>query len=179
MERVAEEAERAAHQNNLKEIYTKTKLRGYLKKPSTGIRTKEGNVITTEEEVLERWKEHFYEILNVFCEEADLTEGCQLGDCEDPIDMDTGPFTIQELRQVISRLKNGKAPGVDKKKASPPIALDQLLNICRLLVSVKCYLTGGDLCWPKYPRKVIRLFVTATEGYPYFHYNTKSSAECS
>ena len=104
------------------------------KKPSTGIRTKEGKVIITEEEVLERWKEHFYEILNVSCEESDLPEGCQLGDCEDPIEMDTGPFTIQELRKVISRLKNGKAPGVDNisaemLKASPPIALCQLLNI--------------------------------------------------
>ena len=36
LERVAEEAERAAHQNNLKELYTKTKvLSGCLKKPST------------------------------------------------------------------------------------------------------------------------------------------------
>ena len=99
------------------------------------MRTKEGKVITTEEEVLERWQEHFYEILNVACEEIDLPEGGELGDCVDPIEMDTGPFTIQELRQVISRLKNGKAPGVDNinaemLKASPPIALDQLLNIC-------------------------------------------------
>ena len=85
--------------------------------------------------MLERWKEHFYEILNVACEETDLPDGCQLGDCEDPIEMDTGSFTIQEMRQVMSRLKNGKAPGVDNVsaemlKASPPIALEQLLNIC-------------------------------------------------
>ena len=53
--------------------------------------------------MLERWKEHFYEVLNVACDETDLPEGCQLGDCEDPIEMDTGPFTILELRQVISR----------------------------------------------------------------------------
>ena len=108
LERVAEEAERAAHQHNLKELYTKTRLlSGCLKKASTGIRTKDGKVITTEEEVLERWKDRFYEILNVACEETDPTEGCQLGECEDPIEMDTGPFTIQEPRQVISQLKNG------------------------------------------------------------------------
>ena len=85
--------------------------------------------------MLERWKEHFYENLKVACEETDLPDGCQLGDCEDPIEMDTGSFTIQEMRQVMSRLKNGKAPGVDNVsaemlKASPPIALEQLLNIC-------------------------------------------------
>ena len=68
LERVTEEAERAAHQNNLKELYMKTKLlRGCLKNPSTGIRRKHGEVITTEEEVLKRWKENFYEILNVAC----------------------------------------------------------------------------------------------------------------
>ena len=55
MERVAEEARRAAHQNNLKELYTKTKLlSSCLKKLSTGTRTKDGKVITTKEEVLER-----------------------------------------------------------------------------------------------------------------------------
>ncbi|KAL9971984.1 hypothetical protein ACROYT_G018215 [Oculina patagonica] len=77
LERIAEEAERAAHQNNLKELYMKTKLlSGCLKKPSTGIRAKDGTVITTEEEVLERWKEHFYEVLNVACEETGFPEGC-------------------------------------------------------------------------------------------------------
>ncbi|KAL9958657.1 hypothetical protein ACROYT_G035706 [Oculina patagonica] len=49
--------------------------------------------------------------------------------------MDTSPVTIEEVRGVISRLKNGKAPGVDNSsaemlKASPAIALYQLLNIC-------------------------------------------------
>ena len=49
--------------------------------------------------------------------------------------MDTYPFTIQERRQLISQLKNGKAPGIDTIStemltASPPIALYQVLNIC-------------------------------------------------
>ena len=68
MERVAEEVERARHQTNLKELYMKIKLLSrYLKTPSTEIRTKDRKVVTTEEEVLERWKEPFYEILNVAC----------------------------------------------------------------------------------------------------------------
>ena len=81
--------------------------------------------------MLQRWKEHFYKILNVACEETDLPEGCQLGGCEYPIEMDTGPFTIQERRQVISRLRNAKKNiSAEMLKASPPIALYQLLNIC-------------------------------------------------
>ena len=105
LETVVEVAERAAHQNNPKELFIKTKLlSGCLKKTSTGIRTKDGKVITTEGKVLERWKEHFYEILNVACEGTDLPEGWQLDDCEQPIEVDTGPFTIQELRRAISRI---------------------------------------------------------------------------
>jgi len=45
---------------------------------------------TTEEKVLERWKEHFYEILDVSCEETDLPERCQLDYCEESTEMDTG-----------------------------------------------------------------------------------------
>ncbi|KAL9987722.1 hypothetical protein ACROYT_G002072 [Oculina patagonica] len=136
LERIAEEAERAAHQNNLKELHMKTKLlSGCLRKPSTGVRAKDSTVISTEEEVLERWKEHFYEVLSVACEETGVPEGCQLDICEEPIEMDTSPFTIEEMRRDISRLKNDKAPGVDNisaemVKASPAVAMYQLLNIC-------------------------------------------------
>jgi len=48
LEKVAEETEKAAHQNNLKELYMKTNLlRGCLKKLSTGTRTKGGKVHDT------------------------------------------------------------------------------------------------------------------------------------
>lgn len=59
LKRVAEDAERATDNNNLKQLYTKTKLlSGCLKKPSMAIGTKDGYVITTEEdpEVLESGK---------------------------------------------------------------------------------------------------------------------------
>ena len=47
--------------------------------------------------------------------------------------MDTGPLTIQELKQAISGLTNDKTPGEDKirvemPKAGSAIALNQLLN---------------------------------------------------
>ena len=72
--------------------------------------TKDGKIITTEEEVLVRLKEYFYEILNVACEETELPEGCKLGVCEDSIEMDTGPSTIQELRQYTSSWRTVKLP---------------------------------------------------------------------
>ncbi|KAL9964923.1 hypothetical protein ACROYT_G028636 [Oculina patagonica] len=184
LERIAEEAEMAAHQNNLKELYMKTKLlSGYLKKPSTGIRAKDGTVITIEEEVLERVKEHFYEVLNVACEETGFPEGCQLDICEEPIEMDTSPFTIEEVRRVISGLKNGKAPGADNisaemLNASPTIALYQLLNICNQTLDQCKAPSGKNLSWPKCPRKAIHLSAIITVGYPYYQYLTRSSADC-
>ncbi|KAL9953885.1 hypothetical protein ACROYT_G041433 [Oculina patagonica] len=159
----------------------KTKLlSGCFKKQSTGIRAKDGKVITTEEDVLEGWREHFYEVLNVACEESDFPEGCQLDACKGPIEIDTSPFAIQEVRRAISRLKNGKATGVNSisaemLKASPAIALNRLLYICnqcnRLSTSVKPRLTGGDLSWPECWG--IRLSVIITEEFPYFQYLTR------
>jgi len=43
-------------------------------------------------------EEHFYEILNGDCKETNRPEGHQLDYCKEPIEMDTGSFTIQELR---------------------------------------------------------------------------------
>ncbi len=64
-----------------------------------------------------KWKEHFYEVLSVACEKTDFPEGCQLDVCEESIEMDMSSFTIQEVRRAITRLTNGKAPGVNNISA--------------------------------------------------------------
>ena len=69
-------------------------------------------------------------MLNVACEETDVTNGCQLNKyCTEPIEMDTDSFTIQKLWQAIS------APGVGyigakMLKANAACPLNHLLNIC-------------------------------------------------
>ncbi len=71
LRRIADQAKRAAHQKTPKELYMKTKLLSRcLKKQRTGIWAEDGTVITTEEEVLERWKEHFFEVLSLASEET-------------------------------------------------------------------------------------------------------------
>ncbi len=64
-EELANEAEAAVRQNNTKELYRITrKLAGKNKSFSRPIRDKKGNLLTIESQQLERWKEHFEEILN-------------------------------------------------------------------------------------------------------------------
>ena len=68
---MAAEAERAAQQNNMKELYDTTrKLCNKQKKQTIGVRKKDGTLVTEEEQVMQRWKEHFQEILNITSEEA-------------------------------------------------------------------------------------------------------------
>lgn len=69
-------------------------LSGCFKKLSIGIRIKDGKVVIIEEEVFERWKQYFYKVLNLVCEEIDFFEGCQFDVRKEFIEMDIGFFII-------------------------------------------------------------------------------------
>ena len=65
IEALAQEAEEAAGENNLKELYMTTKkLAGRFRQTNTQIRDKQGRLLTTKEEQHQRWTEHFRELLN-------------------------------------------------------------------------------------------------------------------
>ena len=118
-------------------------------------------------------------MLNVACEETDLMEGCQLY-CKEPIEMDRASFTIQKLWEAISSPGVGYI-GAKMLKANAACPLNHLLNICNKTLD-QCKALRCDwrkLSWPKYPRKVIRLFVTITKWYSFLQYHIRSSAECS
>ncbi|XP_071177546.1 uncharacterized protein [Mytilus edulis] len=76
------------------------------------VKSKEGHVITNEKEQLERWKEHFEEILNA-------KDPPVLADIQpsDGVDMNIEPPTIKEIIKSIKVLNNGKAPGIDNIQA--------------------------------------------------------------
>ena len=62
---LASQAEKAAGQGNLRDLYLVTrKLAGKFQQTDRPIKAKEGNPLTTVEEQLERWAEHFKELLN-------------------------------------------------------------------------------------------------------------------
>ena len=66
VEELAEEAERAAASRNTKQLYDTTKkLAGKFKKSERPIRDKNGTVLTGVDMQLNRWAEHFGELLNI------------------------------------------------------------------------------------------------------------------
>ena len=62
---IAEEAEEAAGKGDLKTLYATTRLlSGRHTNPNRPVRDKEGKLLTSIDEQLQRWKEHFEDVLN-------------------------------------------------------------------------------------------------------------------
>ena len=78
-ERLAEDAETAASKQDMQTLYQLTKtLAGKIQSNDQPIKDQQGNVISKEEEVLKRWKDHFEKVFNMDEPEANITpaEGC-------------------------------------------------------------------------------------------------------
>ena len=66
--------------------------------PPAGVRSKDGNLLTQEDLVQDRWKEHFQEVFNRPASLYQIMpEDCALTEDEDCFDIDTGPFTVEVL----------------------------------------------------------------------------------
>ncbi|KAI0234485.1 hypothetical protein LSAT2_015232, partial [Lamellibrachia satsuma] len=108
---LAEDAEAAARRKDMKSLYQITKkLKG-----DTGpnqnfpLKDADGKIITVEKEKIERWKEHFQQVLNraVPPRLADIPEAA------DDLEINLDQITEAEVREAIKAQKNGKAPGSD------------------------------------------------------------------
>ena len=130
---IAEEAEEAAGKGDLGTLYATTRLlSGRRSNPNRPVRNKEGKLLTTIEDQLARWKEHFQEVLN----RPPPDERPQL-EPGDPLDINTGEITKAEIHKALNSLKNGKAAGTDNipaealKEGGRDIVdqLHQLLNL--------------------------------------------------
>lgn len=107
---LVEEAQDAAGNGNMKQLYDTTrKMSGKYSKPQRLVKDKEGNTIMTKEGQLNRWAEHFEELLNrppppnppdIQPAETDLPISCDIPSRE-------------EIRKAVQKLKNGKAAGPD------------------------------------------------------------------
>ena len=67
-------------------------------------------MLTNEEEVRQRWKEHFAEVLNRPHPEQVVDV---LSEAETIEEIPSGPITKAEIRSAIISMTSGKAPGVD------------------------------------------------------------------
>jgi len=102
---------------NMKDLYDATKkLAGNFRQTSQQIKDKNGKVLTTTEEQLARWVEHFKELLNR--PPPDVTPEINRADEELKINLNLPSKT--EIKQAIKKLKTTKASGPDN---IPPEAL--------------------------------------------------------
>lgn len=107
---LAEEAERASQEGNMKQLYDTTKkLSGKYNRPERPVKDKEGNQLVGEENQKQRWVEHFEELLN----RPPPSNPPQILPAENDLDIDCNPPSREEIRQAIKQLKNGKASGPD------------------------------------------------------------------
>lgn len=121
---------------NAKLLYRTLKnLRRGRNEKTKGIRDVNGNLLLTNARIMERWQEHFMEILDGDTREIEIeNEGMELSvvrDYEEEI-------TLEETRNAIQKLKNGKAAGHDSIKAELIKCLDgeglllllKIINLC-------------------------------------------------
>ena len=95
----------------MKSVYDATrKLCSVLPKKMNAVRNKAGKLLTNEDEVRQRWKEHFAEILNRPSPEivAEVESEVEVMD-----EISSGPIPKAEIRSAIVSMGAGKAPGVD------------------------------------------------------------------
>ena len=108
---LAKEAEDAAARGNMKQLYDTTrKLAGKFKQAERPIKDNNGVILTSEEDQLGRWRDHFEDLLNrpAPSNPPDSTRASEVLDvnCERP--------DREEIRKATNLLKTGKAPGPDE-----------------------------------------------------------------
>ena len=131
---LAEQAETAAGKGDLKALYATTRLMsGRRSNPNRPVRDKSGKLLTSVEDQLARWKEHFQEVLNRPSPQnpPELEPG-------DRLNIDTGAVTKQEIRKALKSLNNGKAAGEDNipaeaLKEGGEVIVDQLHVLLNLV----------------------------------------------
>ncbi|XP_030763572.1 uncharacterized protein LOC115888127 [Sitophilus oryzae] len=107
-EQLANEAQKATEQRNMRELYKITKhLSGQRSNFNTVIKSKDGRPLTSSEEQLNRWKEHFSNLLGPISEQNFDNEEPK-PTIEMPINCDTPTKT--EIQKAIKTLKNIKQP---------------------------------------------------------------------
>ena len=108
---IAQEAEDTAKCGQMKGVYDATRrLCSEPPKKIDMVRNNEGILLTKEEEVQQRWKEHFVELLNRANPEQ---EAEVISEMEVIEEIPSGPITKAEIRSAIMSMKAAKAPGVD------------------------------------------------------------------
>ena len=152
-----EQAQRAAENGRQKELYGIVKqLTGQNVRKTAAVTNKNGETLKNKAARLERWKEHFQEVLN-----RDTPEDPPQEEEEEmeELDISVEPPTIQEIKSAVKALKNGKAPGEDQISAEmlkanieqTSLELQNIFDIIWEKETVPTQWTKGLIC--KIPKK--------------------------
>lgn len=107
-----EKAEEECTANNARDFYKKVKFfkKGYIPNPY-GVKNKEGIVVTETQQVIERWREYFCDLLNV--DGVDFAPEEDNDDVYYHVQPKVEAPTREEVEAAVKALKSNKAPGRD------------------------------------------------------------------
>lgn len=134
LDKLAERAEAAAEKRDMKLLYDITReICGKKSLQSRPIRDKDGILLTSIEDQVQRFKEHFSKILNNSTLPTPTSNGTQ-GDTRTTRNMSllSQPPQHSEIIKAVESMKNNKSPGVDNISAEMikacPITTARLLH---------------------------------------------------
>ena len=112
-EELASEAEEAARRREIGTVYKITKeLAGKGRAHDRPIKSKAGERLTTERQQMDRWIEHFNEVLNIESDTGELLFVAKHMGGELNINLEE--ISINNFKSALQHLKNRKSPGVDE-----------------------------------------------------------------
>ena len=115
LKRIFTERQRSEKECQSRQMYLHCRRCSAIKKlkgdtgPNQNPPDADGKIITVEKEKIERWKEHFQQILN----RADPPTLLDIPEAVDDLEINLNQITEAEVREAIKAQKNGKAPGSD------------------------------------------------------------------
>jgi hypothetical protein len=132
-----DKAEQERSTNNARDFYRKIRFfkKGFTPNPY-GVKDKEGVVLTENQKVLERWREYFYELLNVEVLDTALDGNNEETYCN--VQPDVEMPSREEVEAAVKALKNNKAPGKDEisaevLKKGGDVIIDKLWELVRII----------------------------------------------
>ena len=80
----------------------------YYKRKEIPVKDRNGNLLTKDNDIKNRWKEHFETVLN-----RPIPPAEDIPEAERDLNIGGGEITL-EVEKAIGQLKNNKAPGEDR-----------------------------------------------------------------